>query len=55
MIELYQITLSYACAGIVVKDNKVIDVAPIFIWMKGKNMNQVKNWIYSKRGSIKLC
>jgi hypothetical protein len=52
MSELYQITLSYACAGIVVQDNIVIKTAPIFNWMIGKKLNQIKTWVYNKKGQI---
>lgn len=41
---IYQIDTGFACAGIVVKDNRVIDAAPIFRWMKGKTLDQVKRW-----------
>lgn len=52
MKEIYQITLSYACAGIILKDNIVIKTAPIFHWMKGKTLEQVKIWVYNKKGTI---
>ena len=52
MQELYQIKLSYACAGIIVQNNTVIRTAPIFSWMTGKNLNQIKTWVYNKKGTI---
>jgi len=52
MEELYQITLSYACAGIIVKNNIVVKTAPIFHWMIGKNLNQITTWVYNKNGHI---
>lgn len=52
MKELYQITLSYACAGIVLENQIVTKTAPIFNWMKGKNIDQVKNWVDKKQGKI---
>jgi hypothetical protein len=52
MEELYQIILSYACAGIIIKNGVVVRAAPIFHWMIGKNLNEVKTWVYKKNGVI---
>ena len=49
---LYQITLSYACASIIVKNNIVIKTAPIFNWMIGKNLMEIRYWVDKKMGSI---
>ena len=49
---LYQITLPYACAGVIVRDGKAYKTAPIFGWMKGKNIGYIKSWVKKKRGSI---
>lgn len=49
---LYQITLSYACAGIIVLNNVVIESAPIFNWMIGKNMVDICIWLAKKRGKL---
>jgi hypothetical protein len=50
--ELYQITLSYACGGVVIQNNLVIRTAPIFNWMLGKDLNEIKNWVCKKKGQI---
>lgn len=50
--ELYQIILSNAVAGIIIKNDIVIKAAPIFDWMIGKNINQIKMWVYNKQGKI---
>jgi len=42
--ELYQVTTSYACAGIVVSNGIVIDSAPIYTWMRGKSLETIKGW-----------
>ena len=52
MKELYQITLPYACAGIIIENNIVVKAAPIFNWMKGKNLNEIKRWVNNKKGTI---
>ena len=52
MEELYQITLSYACAGITIKNEVVVKTAPIFGWMKGKHTSEIKKWISNKKGTI---
>lgn len=42
---LFQITTSYACAGIVCNaDGVVIEAAPIFRWMVGKHFRTVERW-----------
>jgi len=50
---LYQITLSYACFGIEIKSNKVVEVAPIGRWMIGKSFIYVCEWVNRKGGIIK--
>jgi len=52
--KLYRITLSYACAGIIVNpQNKVVKkAAPIFKWMIGKHIGEVKQWVEKKNGII---
>jgi len=50
--ELYQIILSYACAGIIVENDIVIKTAPIFSWMIGKSLIEVQAWVYKKNGVI---
>jgi hypothetical protein len=52
---LYQIKLPYATAGIVVDvdTGKVVEAAPIFLWMLGKPLEpRIKNWVQHKSGSI---
>lgn len=52
---LYQIILNYACFGIIVsEDDKIIDSAPIGRWMIGRDLKDVKRWINSKNGSIRV-
>lgn len=52
MKEIYQIDLSYACAGIIVEDDIIVDSAPIFNWAKRKHINEIKKWVINKRGKI---
>lgn len=52
MKQLYQITLSYLCAGIIVEDDYVIKAAPILKWMVGKTIYKVEFWVYKKNGTI---
>ena len=54
MNKLYQITLSYVCAGIICKDKKIIKTAPIFNWMVGKSISEIRTWVKKKSGKIKL-
>ncbi len=50
---LYQITLPYACFGIDVIDNIVIEAPPIAKWMIGNSIGGVCLWVSKKNGTIK--
>jgi hypothetical protein len=52
MMEHYQIDVGYACFGVLLRDNVVVDVAPIGKWMIGKSFVQVEKWVASKNGKI---
>jgi hypothetical protein len=49
---LYQIKLSYTCAGIGIENNVVTYTAPIFSWMKGKKLDEIERWVKNKNGTI---
>lgn len=52
--ELLWIDSKFACGGVVIKNNMVIDSAPIFRkWFKGKSKNQCINIIKSKKWKYK--
>jgi len=44
--------ISYACAGIEVEGSIVCKAAPIFGWMVGKSLGEVKTWVEKKKGTI---
>lgn len=50
--DLYTIDLPYACAGIIVKNDFVVETAPIFNWMRGKALTEVTRWVKRKKGTI---
>lgn len=50
--ELFQVKLPYACFGITVKDNIVIQSAPIGKWMIGQEFYKVIRWVEKKKGVI---
>jgi hypothetical protein len=51
---LYQIDLGYACFGISVnEDSRVFDAAPIGKWMNGKHIDEIKEFVIRKHGTIK--
>jgi hypothetical protein len=52
--ELYQITLSYACAGVIIRKGRVVEAAPILAWMVGRTVATVRLWVMKKRGQMKL-
>jgi hypothetical protein len=52
---LYQVTLPYACFGIVTDDliqGKVTEAAPIGKWMIGKRLSTVIAWVNGKGGKV---
>lgn len=55
METLYWINLSYACFGVVVKDNIIVKSAPIGSWAIGKSIRFFLNWVLKKNGEYKLC
>ena len=44
MDEVYLIDTGYACAGISVKNGKVVETSPIFHWMLGKSLDTIMRW-----------
>lgn len=53
MEKLYQITLPYACFGIIVFESIIEETAPIGRWMLGKRIGAVRKWVKFKKGSIR--
>ena len=51
-MRTYYIDIHYACFGIVIKDNIIIDTAPIAKWMLGKTTTEVSKWLKSKNAKI---
>ena len=51
---LYRVVLSYACYGVEVKNERIIDTAPIASWAKGKSIHKFIDWIRSKKGIVKF-
>jgi hypothetical protein len=43
--ELYQVTLPYCCAGIIVRANECIAAAPILHWMVGNYLPFIEEWL----------
>jgi hypothetical protein len=46
--QLVYVSLPYATYGIIVKDGKVIDTAPLARWMIGQSTKKVRKWLDSK-------
>jgi len=44
MEHLYLVDTGFACGGVVVRDNIVVEAAPIFKWMLGKNWSEASTW-----------
>jgi len=54
-LEMFQVTTSYFCCGLVVRGDVVTDdVAPIMSWTVGKCRAEIRKWIAKKGGTIKF-
>lgn len=47
---LIQITMPHFCAGLIVKDGRIINAAPILKWTIGKTVTRVKLY-YNKKNA----
>lgn len=54
MQQLFQVTTSYFCCGLVVDGDRVVDAAPIMAWAKNKTRDFVRAWVAKKHGTIKF-
>ena len=53
-MQLWQIDVGYACAGIEVDEKGVVrNAAPIFGWMTGKWISEVQRWVHGKKGTLR--
>lgn len=50
---LLQVTLPYACFGVVLSGGQVVEAAPIAQWMIGKPFSFVVKWVERKGGWIR--
>ena len=50
---LYRVVLSYACYGVEVENEKIIDTAPIANWAKGKSIYKFIDWVRKKKGTVR--
>lgn len=46
---LYRIKLGKVVAGVVVEDGLITKAAPVFRWMQGKPMRDIRTWIEGRR------
>lgn len=53
METLYWIDINYACFGIIVKDNIIVEAPPIAKWATGKTFEEFKKFVKRKNGKIK--
>ena len=55
-LVLWQIDTVYACGGIEVDEAGFVrNAAPIFRWMIGKHLAEVRRWLQDKRGKLTQC
>ena len=52
MRTLCRVTLYYACYGIVIEDDRIVEAAPIARWAVGKSFEYFKNWVRGKGGRV---
>jgi len=51
---LYRIVLPYGVFGVIIKNNIVVEIAPIGKWMKGKHIDKISNWVKQRKGKLEL-
>ena len=51
--RLYRVKLRYACYGVITRNRRVVECAPIAAWMKGRDITYVKQWVARRGGTIK--
>lgn len=49
---LAQITAPHFCAGIILRDDYVVDAAPILRWMVGKSRDYVRSYCARKNWTV---
>ena len=49
---LYHITLHYMCAGVIVRNGRIVKAAPILGWSRGKRIEDLEKWVKKKNGTI---
>jgi hypothetical protein len=52
MRKLFQVDVGYACFGLIVEDQTVIEAAPIAQWAVGKQAQKVFDYFLGKGGTI---
>jgi hypothetical protein len=51
--QLYWVDVHYACFGLLIASNRIVDAAPIARWMVGKTTQEVKPWLLAKKAIVK--
>jgi len=53
-LTLFQVTLPYACYGILVNEdtNRIVFAPPIAKWMEDKHLEIILEWVTSKNGTV---
>jgi len=49
---LYRVILLYACYGVIIKNEYIVEAPPIAKWMIGKHINYIRNWVINKGGTF---
>ena len=51
---LYRVVLSYACYGVEVKDEYIVETPAIASWSRGQSIYTFIDWVRKKKGTVKL-
>ena len=52
--QTYQLKTKYFCAGLFVRENRIVEAAPIIRWAIGKRLSEVKNF-YKRNDAFVSC
>ena len=52
MSDLYWLNTTYACGGIVIKEDLIIDSCPIYQWMRGHTLGYVLQYLRREKRLI---
>lgn len=52
---LVSVNLPYACYGVIVVEDRIVQAAPIAKWAVGKSLSEFTAWVSRKGGTAVVC